>query len=484
MSSPVRVSRPLTAGGITGLKPHTSGVRQVKDAHYYRSLLKLRIREAGAEVDRMRIEIGDLQVVVRQSEELNKVQLALQLQIAKDKAELLDINAAIECLITGSHPKPTEVADIGSQITEEQRACESFLEAKTRLSAQLQTTQARFESLRDSWSWALGTESVNALLKDCGEARDRMRRVTEDHSQLQAAVSGNTELKERLRLQEAIAATTADKTAIQRQLEMFSKPVGQQREWIINWVKTTRVNNTELEDESRAVSAEIDAMQQTLAGIQRGNPVDVEKIRMLQAREAEMEDALRAFGIETADLRNRIASIRDKHEAGHQMQLLSVDLVNSRLTSAKLMRERDERKAEMARLGTVEATYVEEVSRVQAELDRVRSAITELSDVEQLKRDRVTQACDMESQLSTLDKKLQDMQMTCHAASVKLEGRKLRLTESRIHQELRALDEQASSLDDQVDAIVRRISSASFEVERRDLTRLVEQISGALTLDC
>jgi hypothetical protein len=480
-------TRPLTASGLV---PNTS---KPKTPHY-KSQLESKIKDIQAEIAFL---TGATEERRRTTKECSRLQMEtdrLRRDLQIMRSDLLIVNRAIEASANSENVSSRELE---VEVAEKKRQCEQLLETKHQL---LQILQQQ-KHVNDQRLQAFGSNEslVRHAANDVVEQTREIGRLREELDFLRNEIS-NTESEIKLRpniaqsvaLESRILELEDDRTEMEHDMGLYCKPLAEQKEIILKFVKEVNIRNAQVEAEIKSISSQLQRNEGLISDMKSGNLAKGQKYAYLLKKRSEIDEYIARFATDQGKLESQISELqteakrvserievlRQRERDEPEIALLSEEIDHSTFTSDRLVKEVEARRRELNSLDCVESNYIQQSTELN---DRLRSSASQLaqlnSSVDEKRETRSNRLVEMESQIAKARTQLKFLRDTLDAKQHEREKLLSIIDSNQDYKNIYFIDKEIQRVESEICALRTTIDAASFQKERNKLGELCDMIN-------
>ena len=508
MSSPLKATRsiaerPLTSNGIH--VPNTvHSERHVVDMHYYKSLLRLQIKETSAELSQMTKEKEFYKHALGGYEKVRLDEVENQSRVAELKAELYDVSSALEILRQKQYDPGFGGLEALSRSREEiERNCLELVDARISLrdrvqerksivsekSAQLESFISRLNA-NERAVVKQSRESNQQVRKDIYLMQKDLQEALKKENKLKTEVNGNAMVK----LERDLKSTRARIHEAEKELVILEKPPLEQKESILQYVEEMNAKTLSIEHNVKQMLLQISSIQSGHAERRAARREESDRLQLIKAKGAEIDLLMRKLSDDRDMIESNISIvqskieriaedkyIRKKVEADHNEQIfIETEVHASRHTATQLGLELQRRRAELSRLETAEATCVKEISDLRANAVKLEKHLADSLDVELLKKTKENELQELEERLMSTQTHENDLTAVLHDKNACLHAINMELSQNQFHQKLLSVDDKLKHVNEQIADLNQNMESILFTKEKAKLAQITRKINELL----
>ena len=506
--TPNRPSRPLSASGLSPMARKTLNEHVVKDSNYYKNLLINRLSDLSNAMSEIKAEVHEQNNRMKEETAISADKVSVLEDIDQLRTELYDVNCAIEKLRLREDERGfDQLVALRAEATESGVECERLLVIKHELVDMLKQND-EFISKKShqvhDYTKNLTEDEKGIFERRLGEIRDlkyqsevtrvKVVDMARDIKLIETRVKGNPNIGRFAELDGRKKSLETKKSQLQEQLSVYSFPQVQQKEHILSFVKEMNSKNAEIESLVKQIRDDTKKSDEMLLAIRSDQRDRSEKFNLISKKKTEIEEFIQRSADEQKSLDSliasfqkdilekceRLASIRNQERDRPEIELLNSDIKDSQFTSEQLNRELALRTAELSRLDDVEATYLDQVASLGAQITALNVEKCELENIDGIKTEHSNQIATLEGKLRLLKHDIDEYATQIQNLQKSLNVQVMELEKDPSYAKLLLLDEKLRNILTEIDTLNSRIRDAQLLDERRRLTELVGKLNQKL----
>jgi len=533
MLTEVKVSdRPMTMQGVMGMKTGGQGPkRQIYDKTYYMVELRKKCQELTDEVAAMNKEINDTQQENSLYCSLEKKYDALVKTVRSLEGDLADHNLAADKQRTDTRPEEVnhmyqlmksqneQVRNDVDQIFLEKRSHEEEIrrfdqelasisrQAEERLNELHPDQRREYEDLREE-NGRLSTDLVEAR-HELDEASGRLNTV---ESRLRSDLL-RTRYKQ---LNEVHQDLTEQLTGLEQEVKQCSLSIPEQRELLLNKVKTdngeivaSEKRNTELKLEVEKLKSQIKEVTSDSQEKKDDNN-DQQKYEILWTKDKEMTAFIEGFADSKAEEEKKLKDKQDSIQAllenisksqslieqntspeGHlrdmedELDFKNRQLQNSETTQNRLEGELAKREGELEKIDSLDVKISLELQQVEAKMKQYEHQIeTKYNLVDEMRRQGVQQQQQLEAQRQHFESRLFSLKQQVGFLKLKYDSKQQQLMDTSTASNLEAQEQKIRQFGQTLHTlrsfITQKNSESNFQSEMANCLDMAAQMNKLL----
>jgi len=510
----------MTVGGMT-----VGQGRRVNDRSYYLGLLRAKIGELTAELERLRAQEGSINKNQAVTAQLSKSLSKVQEEIASMKTRLSDLNFTLEKAATNGFDHETAIAEsqnfrhqneqqkkendkIFVKTKEEEKLCRTL---EGQLQHQMAVLDQRLSSDPEKAELYKRLRDQNFGLTDTiASLRNEVTQLTERHESVLATIRKDKEKHNASEVQKEILRKRRVKEELMKEC---SVSLEEERQSLLNLVRITTSEIEAIGRQTEEASLELEKRQEQLKAIDQQlseyQGENAKRYSELQQKDREMQDFLDGFGATEKELRTQIANdearivmllehisqnMKFKEELGTEtnatarLQNMRDELVqkgkqadSSQSTYQRLLQELEARKVELEKVASLDEKLSVELASMNHRIEEQRADIVRFSDIEALRRDIDQNKRALQERKGYLQKRRDIVRQHIQALHAKHDSKKEELAQSDVHdglfkqeQRMRVVLQSTFQLEDFVRSKERETAYLPLKAEA---LRLVEELN-------
>lgn len=506
-----------------GPTAHGGGAgRTVQDRSYYMGIIRPRVTEITAEIERLRAEEDRITNNSGMLLQMQQKQRTLQDELGKLKHSLSDVNFAVEQSTNGD---PEAIAanahQLKQQNAESRRAVDKlFLQAKEATSAQKKQQQELEEELKRLDERLRGSDP--GLYAQYRSARDEAYRVADQVATMQQEIRAQDTKMDSLQM--TLSQDPDKKRAAAMMLDIIQKRQMRdemQRECSI----TIEEERAQLVQKAKSTSQDIDVLQRQTAEMRdaiqetQGRVAALDddlseysgdnarKFQELQERDREMTEFIDGFkGRESEELgkieklegviqvllehvsrKQQLKQHMATENAALNMEQMGTELgqregqlSEAKATFERLQKQLDEKKEDFDKVKFLEQKISTELQTIATRMEEQTGDIEKFSDLDGLRRDIEARKKNLTESRARMSVQRDAAKQQLHILSKEAESAKQQLTEDQVYtsmqqqeQRLRVVWQASFALSD---FVRQKEKETQYQGTKADCVRLVDEI--------
>ena len=514
MHSPVKIprttaERPLTSNGIH--VPKTSHAeREVVDLHYYKSLLRLQIKEIANEIEKMQHEKEGLLEALEDEEAIKQECGELQSRVTESKYELFDVNESIEKIKLKPKDRGFEELELLIQSRElKEQHCMDLLGAKSSLLEMVQeqssVVSARREELDQFISRMNANERANIkqirdsnveIKKEVLRVQEEVREALREEKILESELSKNDNISRMRDLKAALHSVSSRYESAQKDIEILQQPLPEQKEIILQYVKEMNSQTATIETKVKEMLLQLSSLETNSAELRAARKEDSDKFKLIKAKGIEIDSLMIKLEDERGKLDAKVISIQNEIEKAAEdkhcrikaqsdlteIKFLETELDASKYTAAQLEVELRLRREEMAKLDKADVTCIKEISDLRADINDLEKKLALSLDVEQLRQNRTHELSQLDEVSKRLEAEETALAKEFETKKSTLQAKLMRLSQNEMHGKLSRVDEKLKFVNDEIAKLSRTLESVQFTKEKQKLGEMIGKVNDLLVM--
>eukprot|EP00672_Neobodo_designis_P026989 CAMPEP_0174830192 /NCGR_PEP_ID=MMETSP1114-20130205/2385_1 /TAXON_ID=312471 /ORGANISM="Neobodo designis, Strain CCAP 1951/1" /LENGTH=591 /DNA_ID=CAMNT_0016063979 /DNA_START=68 /DNA_END=1843 /DNA_ORIENTATION=- len=505
-----------------GPTAHGGGGRQVQDRSYYMGVIRPRVTEITAEIERLRQEEDRITNNSGMLLQMQQKQRSLQEELGKLKTALSDVNFAVEQSTNGD---PEAIAATAHQLkqqnAESRRAVDKlFLQAKEATSAQKKQQAELDEELKRLDERLRGSDP--GLYAQYRSARDEAYRVSDQVASMQQEIRAQDTKMDSLNM--TLAQDPDKKRAAAMMLEIISKrqqrdemqrecaiSIDEERQQLVQKAKATSQDidvlqrqTAEMRDSIQETQGRVAALDDDLSEYSGDN---ARKFQELQDRDREMTEFIDTFkerekeelvkienleGVITvllehisrkqqlkAQMPNENAAL-NMEQMGAELGQREGQLSEAKATFERLQKQLEEKKEDFEKVKFLEQKITTELATIATRMEEQTHDIERFSDLDGLRRDIEARKKNLTAARAKMSVQRDSAKQQLHILSKEAESAKQQLTEDQVYssmqqqeQRLRVVWQASFALSD---FVRQKEKETQYQGTKADCVRLVDEI--------
>lgn len=504
--------------------------RMVRDRSYYMSILRPRVTDLTNEIEKMMLTE---KTIVESGSEVNKLSLVHKQtteEMAKLKAQLADLNFAMEMstssdpdallaeaqkLRTSNGEKRAESNKLFNQLKEVQSQAEAqrnqLKEDMDRLDHQLAAADpaahAQYKTIR---------ERAYRVSDQLGRQQQELRNYVGKHDSIMAALDNDIQkkkaallsldlIKMRTKREELNKGTSI---SVEEERQQLNNEIRNHSHEIETYQRRTvecndgigelRARLTALEDDISEYSSEnmkrFQEMQEKDREAQEYIDAHPEKIRAEKAELSRLQMSITSI-LEIISRRQKLKENIPKPGGGsvaaqvdqmtNDQHIRETQAADAKATYARLQQQVKDKREEAENVGNLDAKITAELQAIQEKIQRERDETARYADLEALRREVEERKAQLKARKESLSKQRENAKGALHLLNKRLEAAKKQLNEDDVYssltaqeQRLRVVYQNFFSMDDFVRS---KEKEGSYTVDKAECLRLMDGCANMLS---
>jgi chromosome segregation ATPase len=325
-------------------------------------------------------------------------------------------------------------------------------------------------------------------------SREAVSEAEEVLNSLQREISENQNISRYLILRTDLKRIQNNNRGSQEDLELFAKPISEQKLIIAQNITEANSRSTILESKVKEMVSNLASLKANRAEIISSRRETSDKYKIIQAKSEEIDALLRKLSIERENLERNIAEfhsniervaerihVNKKTEAANAERVLfESDLDASKYTSSQLEIELRKRRKELEELDTAEATCVNEISNLRAEIAALQAKLADLLDVEKTRESKTNELHDLEKSCERSEEQVASLSKQLDEEKTLLASKNTLLRQNGVHAKLAIVDEKLNLVNREISELKQKMDSHLFTSEKRNLSEMIEKVQQLL----
>ena len=316
--------------------------------------------------------------------------------------------------------------------------------------------------------------------------------MKEEINEIENNVRANPNIRKSVDLENMIKSLDNERKRLEQELNIFSLPVSEQKDYILKFVKDLNARNSEMENLLKQVSGETKRTEEIALAVRADQRDRCEKYNIVANKKVELEAVLIQAGeeknrldslikdLQTKILRTteRISKLKNDKETRPEIELLKSENEASAFTVTQLRNGLKERNRELKRLEDVENAYISEIASLSQNTTVYESKLIQLESVEKLKEQDELKSIELEERIRSLQADIASKQGELEERERALDQLRSQANGDPARAKLLALQDKLSTINAEIETLNNRIVEAKLIPEKQELMRLLSTLRG------